>query len=373
MVPETIHNQSELIAQLRESEARFRGAFETAAIGMALVSLDGHFLDVNASLCEIIGYTHDELIAKDFQTITHPDDLDADLSLLQQLLAGEIPSYRMEKRYFHKSQRLVWVLLSVSLVRGADGQPVHFVSQIEDISQAKADQAALERKNLELEQFAAVVSHDLKAPLRGVRGFAQLLRLKLGEDALSDVAEYLEMIDISVERAGRLVDDLLALARVGEGAALERVSMQSVVDNMLEELKTSLDEAGGVVRVDPTVLSDVWSQKTGIRQLMQNLLTNAIKFRAPERELRIDITCRQSRNEAVFEVSDNGRGIEPRYAERVFRPFERLHGDEVEGTGIGLAICKKVVEHAGGRIWIHPNPEHGTTIGFTLPTVNPNR
>ncbi|MEC9408115.1 MAG: PAS domain S-box protein [Pseudomonadota bacterium] len=371
MPQDTIRQQNALIAQLRESEARFRGAFETAAIGMALVSLEGRWLDVNASLCEIVGYARDELLVTDFQTLTHPDDLDADLSLLQQLLAGEIQSYRMEKRYFHKTGRLVWVLLSVSLVRDVEGEPVHFVSQIEDVTQSKNDHAALHRKNQELEQFAAVVSHDLKAPLRGVRGFAQLLRLKLGAALAGEASDYLDMIDMSIERAGRLVHDLLALARVGESAEPERVSMQSVINQLLRDLQATLEETGARVQVQTDSLSDVWSHQTGVRQLMQNLLTNAIKFRAPERPLTIDIACRQSLNEAIFEITDNGRGIQPRHAERVFRVFERLHGDEIEGTGIGLAICKKVVEDAGGRIWIQPNPQHGATVVFTMPAANP--
>ena len=372
MPKETASPQDELIAQLRESEARFRGAFETAAIGMALVSLEGHWLDVNASLCEIVGYEREELLATDFQTITHPEDLDTDLSLLHQLLDGEIPSYRMEKRYFHKTGRLVWVLLSVSLVRGLGGQPVHFVSQIEDITKNKADQAALERKNQELEEFAAIVSHDLKAPLRGVRGFAQLLRLKLGDDLPREESDYLDMIDLSVERAGRMVDDLLALARISEAKDLEPVSMQAIVGTLLAELQPTLEDASARIDVDTSSLSDIWSHRTGVRQLMQNVLTNAIKFRDPARPLRIEITCREALNEAEFQISDNGLGIEPRHAERVFRPFERLHGEEIEGSGIGLAICTKVVEQAGGKIWIRPNEDQGTTIGFTLPTVDPS-
>ncbi|WP_348674248.1 PAS domain S-box protein [uncultured Abyssibacter sp.] len=362
-------NESRLIEQLRESEQRFRGAFETAAIGMALVSLEGRWLDVNASLCDIVGYHRDELLVTDFQTITHPDDLDADLNLLNQLVAGEIPSYRMGKRYFHKSGRLVWVVLSVSLVRNAAGEPLHFVSQIEDVTQQKEARTALEQTNRELDQFAAVVSHDLKAPLRGVRGFARLLRERATDELSPQSLELLGMIDASIDRADALVDDLLALARVGQSGEQESVDTRTVLGDVLFDLGPELDAVDA--RVDTGDLLPVRSTEASIRQLLQNLLVNAIKFRDETRPLRITVDCQRRMNEAIFAVIDNGRGIQPRHAERVFRVFERLHGDEVEGTGIGLAICKKVVERAGGRISIEPNAMVGVTVRFALPVALP--
>src|SRR5713226_9840359 len=123
--------------ELRESEERFRGAFESAAIGMALVAPDGRWLRVNPSLCRIVGYSPEELLATTFQAITHPEDLDTDVEFAQRMLGGSIPHYQMEKRYFHKDGHLVWILLSVSLVRDADGRPLYFVSQIQDIGARK--------------------------------------------------------------------------------------------------------------------------------------------------------------------------------------------------------------------------------------------
>jgi PAS domain S-box-containing protein len=135
---------------LRRSEQRFRDSFESAAIGMALVATDGRFLDANSSLCEILGYSPDDLVSRTFQEITHPDDLDADLEYVRQMLAGEIASYQMEKRYFHRDGRIVWALLSVSLVKDGDGEPLYFVSQIQDISVRKQAQHALERSQAQL-------------------------------------------------------------------------------------------------------------------------------------------------------------------------------------------------------------------------------
>jgi diguanylate cyclase (GGDEF)-like protein/PAS domain S-box-containing protein len=137
-----VTDQRQAAAALREAEERFRGAFETAAIGIALVSPDGRFLEVNEALCEIVGYDADELVRKTFQDITHPDDLEADLAYVRQVLAGEIRTYQMEKRYFHADGHLVWILLSVSLVRDEEGEPLYFVSQIEDVTERKRAEAA---------------------------------------------------------------------------------------------------------------------------------------------------------------------------------------------------------------------------------------
>src|SRR6202040_1240920 len=128
---------------LLESEARFRNAFDAAAIGMAIVSLDGHWLQVNSQLCRMLGYSEADLLKITFQEVTHPDDLEADLDYVRQVLHGEIPSYQMEKRYFHKDGHIVWVLLSVSVVRGRDGAPLHFVSQIQDITARKQTELEL--------------------------------------------------------------------------------------------------------------------------------------------------------------------------------------------------------------------------------------
>lgn len=146
-----ISKQQKIEQSLHESEARFAGAFQHAAIGMALVSLKGYWLQVNASLCDIIGYSEDELLTLTFQDITHPDDLEIDLGYVKQLLAGEIDHYHLEKRYIHKQGHEVWILLSVSLVIGEDGQPLYLIAQIQDISQRKQAETALQQLNADLE------------------------------------------------------------------------------------------------------------------------------------------------------------------------------------------------------------------------------
>lgn len=360
--------------KLRESEERFRRSFEDAPIGMALVSLEGRWLRVNNAICNMVGYAEKELLATDFQTITHPDDLQADLELVGQLLGGRITDYNLEKRYFHKRGQVVNVLLSVSLVRDPEGKPLYFVSQIQDITERKKDEAelaaqteALKRSNHELEQFAYVASHDMQEPLRAISGFSQILKIqcqgRLDEDASGSI---IQIID-GAKRMAMLIDDLLTLSRVGSQG---RPFLESPLEKSLQlaerNLVVAIHERGAVIRHGPLPALPVDASQLTL--LFQNLIGNAIKFcrgRTPE----IHVEAMQDSN-GFWKISlrDNGIGIESKYFERIFGIFQRLHTrDEYPGTGMGLAICKKIVERHGGTIWLESEPGAGTTFYFTLP------
>ena len=188
---EPVSTNNDDIAQLKQVEEQlldsgqdlFRLAFDDAAIGMALVAPDGKWLKVNRALCEIVGYSQTDLLGTTFQEITHPDDLETDLGYVGKMLAGEIRTYQMEKRYFHSSGHIVWILLSVSLVRDKNQQPLYFISQIQDITPHKQAEARLkslvielERSNRDLEDFASVVSHDLISPLHKIQILSEYLK-----------------------------------------------------------------------------------------------------------------------------------------------------------------------------------------------------
>jgi PAS domain S-box-containing protein len=360
-------------AALRDSEARFHGAFDNAPIGKALVAPDGRWLQVNHALCEIVGYAEPELLATSFQAITHPDDLEADLGYVRRMLADEIRVYQMEKRYFHKQGHVVWILLSVSLVRDAQGQPLYFISQIQDITQRKRMEeelrqtaADLERSNTELAQFAYVASHDLQEPLRAVAGCVQLLQENYQNKLDASAHELIAHAVDGATRMQTLINDLLAYARVDtQDKPLQETDCAVILKGVLANLSVAIQDSGAVVTYDPlpTLLAD----PTQLAQVFQNLLSNALKFRG-ERPPAIHIGVEHREGEWVFAVRDNGIGIEPRYFERIFGIFQRLHTRRTyPGTGIGLAICKKIVERHGGRMWVASTPGQGATFFFTLP------
>jgi PAS domain S-box-containing protein len=228
-------------AQLRESEQRFRLAMNNAPIGMALVGLDGRFIEVNDSLCELLGRPRDELVELTFQDITHVEDLEADLDNASRLLAGEIHHYEMEKRYLHPSGTDVWALLSGSLVRGEDGEPLYFIAQVVDIGARRRALLALEhanrdleRSNAELHRFAAVAAHDLRSPLATVRGFLDLLGDRYAGFLDQQGQQILEVARRVTTQMAESVEGLLTLAAVGvDHLDVEVVDTQDVVDEVL--------------------------------------------------------------------------------------------------------------------------------------------
>ncbi len=235
--------------------------------------------------------------------------------------------------------------------------------------QAARDMAELDRSNKELELFAYVASHDLQEPLRMVSSYTQLLarRYKGRLDANAD-----EFIAYAVDGANRmqsLINDLLAYSRVGtRGKEFEPTDCTAVCDQTLANLKVTLEESDAAVACGP--LPTVMADKMQIGRLFQNLIGNAIKYHGDEPP-RVQVSAEQKGKEWVFSVRDNGIGIDPQYAERIFVIFQRLHTrEEYPGTGIGLAICKKIVERHGGRIWMESQLGSGATFSFTIPVGN---
>ena len=372
---------------LREIQDAFRTAFEHAPIGMALFSVasneDGRLLEVNRSLSELTGYSTQQLLEMDLASITHPDDIAAEQPLADQLLAGNIPNYRIEKRYLHRDGRTIWVTHSSSTVHDSTGKLLYGVAQVENITERKQAQerlanlaaelelraAELERSNADLQQFAYAASHDLSEPLRMVSSYVQLLAKRYAGKLDSDADEFIGFAVDGAVRMQALIDGLLSYSRAGTADyELEPVDCSEIVRTTLSTLRTSLQESGARVTMDP--LPTVQGDPTQLSQLFQNLISNAIKFVADETP-RIHISAEPENGNWLFSVQDNGIGIDSEHVERIFAVFQRLHGrGEYPGSGVGLAICKRIVERHGGQIRVEGRPEGGSIFYFTIPAAD---
>ena len=226
----------------------------------------------------------------------------------------------------------------------------------------------LRRSNADLEQFAYVASHDLQEPLRMVASYMQLLRRRYSDKLGDDAQDFIEFAVDGAQRMQRLIDDLLAYSRIGtRGAPPEPTDSEAAFDRAMDLLEARIEETGADVTRGP--LPGVMGDSGQLVQLFQNLLSNAIKYSKREPRIRVDATA--SDGVWRFAVRDNGIGIEAQYNERIFELFRRLHGrDEYSGTGIGLAICKKIVERHGGNIWVESEPDSGSTFYFTLKSTD---
>jgi light-regulated signal transduction histidine kinase (bacteriophytochrome) len=268
---------------------------------------------------------------------------------------------------------LGWVAPAIAMARDAEGSALYAISVLDDITERKQAEAALreaheelKRSNSELEQFAYVASHDLQEPLRMVSSYTQLLARRYGAKLDADAREFMGYVVDGAARMKQLIEDLLAYSRVGpKGKDFKPAELEKSLARALANLKASIDEAEAVVSYDP--LPVLPADPAQLAQVFQNLIGNALKFRS-QAAPRIHVGANELAEAWEIEVRDNGIGIEPQYFERIFMVFQRLHNKgEYPGTGIGLAIVKKVVERHGGSVRVESKPGEGSAFIFTLP------
>jgi len=282
-----ITEQKRAEEELRESEERFRATFEQAAVGIGHVGLQGHWLRVNQKLCDIVGYTREELAERTFQDITHPDDLEADLAFVRQLLAGHISTYSMEKRYFHKDGSIVWIELTVSLVRELSGEPKYFLSVVEDIGAKKRAEVELRQAKEAADAasraksaFLAAMSHEIRTPMNGIIGMTELA---LDSDLTGQQREYLELVKKSADALLGVINDILDFSKI-EAGKLELnhapFSLREGLGDMLTVLAVQAHQKGLELacHIAPDVPDALIGDPGRLRQVLVNLVGNAVKF-----------------------------------------------------------------------------------------------
>jgi len=362
---------------LAQMEARYRGLLEAAPDAMVIADADGRVILINAETERLFGYTRDELVGKPVELLVPGQSREKHPQLRQGYTAH--PHTRVmdgdaDLRGLRKDGSEFPAEIALSPLETADG--VLVTAAIRDISVRKKSEeqlvktvAELKRSNEELQQFAYVASHDLQEPLRMVSSYTQLLSKRYSGQLDSDADEFIAFAVDGCNRMQGLIQDLLAYSRAGEGGkALLEVSGEEAMQAALTNLRVSIEQSGAIVTHGP--LPDITTNAMQLTQVFQNLVGNAVKYRGAAVP-RIHIGAEQSGDEEwIFSVRDNGLGIDPRYFEKIFVLFQRLHGrNEFAGTGIGLAICKKIVDRLGGRIWVESQTGKGSTFYFALPVM----
>ena len=366
---------SELIAkpevvagEIKQSRELFRILFHRSPIGTYIIQ-NGHFRLVNHQLAYILGYEEDELIGRPSLGFVLAEDRDAVReNAVRMLKAGCSLGY--EFRIITKQAKIKWVMETVA--------PVHYqrkratLGSLVDVTERKQVEerlnqitAEMQRSNTELEQFAYVISHDLQEPLRMVSSYTQLLAKRYSNKLDSDADEFIAYAVDGAKRMQTLLHDLLDYSRVGtRGKPFTLVNCEHVVEQAMANLKIAIEESEAAVSYDvlPTVMGD----EGQLVQLFQNLIGNAIKFRREEPP-KVHIWARRRNSVVTFSVNDNGIGINPQHSQSIFEIFRRLHTrEEYPGTGMGLAICKKIVERHGGHISVQSQPGQGSTFDFSV-------
>jgi len=365
------------IAERRQAEqalARAAGynrrLIEASLDPLVTIGPDGKITDVNASTEAATGLKRQELIGTDFSAY-FADPRKAREGYERVFKEGSVRDYPLDLR--HKDAGATPVLYNASVYSDEGGKVIGVFAAARDITERKRAEAQvhqvlaeLARSNKELEQFAYVASHDLQEPLRMVASYVQLLARRYKGKLDQDADDFIGFAVDGAARMQRLIEDLLTFSRVGtRGKAFAPVDSAVVLKEALANLELVISESHAVVDYDrlPTVSAD----EVQLMQLFQNLIDNAIKFRG-EAPPHLHISAVEEGKEWVFSVRDNGIGIDPRYFDRIFIVFQRLHaGNKYRGTGIGLAVCKKIVERHGGRIWVESKPGQGSAFFFTLP------
>jgi PAS domain S-box-containing protein len=355
---------------LKKSEEKYRNIFENIQDVIFQTDINGIFRSLSPSIKDFTGYTPEELLGRPTSVLqTDDEEPDAVIKLVNEKLILK----NFEKLIKTKSGEIITVLLNAKIIFDKNGNKHHIDAIAIDITQKKESERKianqnekLQIQNKELEQFAYISSHDLQEPLLTLKYFTELIKADFPKDLNEDINQYLDFILESSDRMQKLVKGLLDYSRIGKQIEMSMVDCTEILNDAISSLSDLIKENKAQINVEQ--LPHIEGYSVELIQLFQHLITNAIKFKRKEVPLIINIAAKLVDNKWVFSVEDNGIGIEERNKEKIFIIFRRLHDRaEYPGIGIGLSLCKKIVEIHGGTIWVESTFGKGSTINFTIP------
>ncbi len=364
------------LTERRRLEAERDSFFNISSDMYCIAGADGFFKQSNRSATRMLGYTEEELTAVPFLDFVHPDDRTNTAAEAQKLAEG-LETVDFENRYRVKAGGYKWLLWTASpspdrktfycVARDVTEQKKaerHILDMAED---ARKRALELEGVNQELEAFSYSVSHDLRAPLRHIAGFADMLQKHAEKSLDAKSQRFIKTIMDSAKRMGMLIDDLLVFSRMGRAEMRrEKVDFNTMIDGIIADLAPDIGSRNIVWKREP--LPQVMGDRAMLQQVFVNLIANAIKYSGPRDPAIIEIKSHEEKNEYIFCVSDNGVGFDMAYAHKLFGVFQRLHeASQFEGTGIGLANVRRIVSRHGGRVWAEAELDKGAAFHFSLP------
>jgi len=405
--------------ELKEARNLLESSIENAAIGITAVSLEGRLIKVNNAFCDYIGYDREELLKMHINDFTKEEDKEKAAEYIKKVIEGKTKGKSIEKAYIHKSGDIIYGSVSTSLVEDINNQPDSLFAQIKDITKQKQyenkieehknelenkisirtadlDNKALKLEksqkaltflledvndikkqleisnskylevNKELEAFSYSVSHDLKAPLRAVIGFSQILNEDFAPQLDPESKRYIGLIKDNAENMGALINDLLSFSRMGRTELHKsQIDIHAIAQRVKSELEPDIQDRKLTFKIKPIPLIN--ADEKLMYHVILNLISNAVKFTGKAKNAIVEIGCTSQNNKNVFYVKDNGVGFDMKYVRKIFDVFQRLHSvEEFPGTGIGLSIVQRIIHKHEGKIWVESEKNKGTTFFFTI-------
>ena len=360
-----LHDREEALRDAEKARERFRFMAESMPQKIFTATPAGDVDYFNRQWMEFTGLSFDEIKNWGWTQFVHPDDLEENLRTWRHALETGEP-FLFQHRFRRADGNFRWHLSRAHPMRDAAGNISMWIGSNTEIHEQKEKEEELRRANDDLQQFAYSASHDLQEPIRNVAVYSEIVAKRYHDQLDADGRQFLGFLREGGRRLATLINDLLAYTRAGvvEGD-VQTVDSSAVLEETLANLAEAIRESGASVTHDHLPPVDIG--ESHLQLVFQNLLSNAIKYRKEEPP-QIHVSASQQGADVVFSVQDNGIGIDPQYKEKIFGVFKRLHRDQkYSGTGIGLAICQRVVERYGGRIWVESTPGKGATFFFTLP------